>query len=343
VSPLPLSVLVPVWNAADTLGDALDDLRAQTFSEFEIVLVDDGSGDRSLAVALRHAASDARIRVMGGPHEGLVPALARGLEACRGEFVARFDADDRCAPTRFERQVAWLRACPELSLVSCLVTGETTDGSPLAGGMMRYLAWLDGVRAPEQIAAQRFIESPIVHPSVMARAAALRAVGGYREAGFPEDYDLWLRMLGAGMRMAKVPETLVTWRDSPRRATRVDARYHADRFRACKLAHLLEGPLKDRREVVVWGAGLEGKPWLRALRGAGLHVRCVAELHAGRIGQRIHGTPCIHADALASAMHAMAGGPLCLVAIGVAAARDPVRSHMSARGFEEGVAYFFVC
>ncbi|MFN7135207.1 MAG: glycosyltransferase family 2 protein, partial [Myxococcales bacterium] len=103
---LPVSVLLPVRNAEPWLEEALGSLRAQTFPDYELIAVDDGSTDRSAAILARAAAEDPRIRVVPGPAKGISAALNAGLVHCTGELVARMDADDVALPKRFERQLA---------------------------------------------------------------------------------------------------------------------------------------------------------------------------------------------------------------------------------------------
>ena len=103
--------------------------------------------------------------------------------------------------------------------------------------MRRYATWLNALCTPDAIRDALFVESPIAHPTAVITRAALDGVGGYRDTGGPEDYDLWLRLLLAGHRAAKVPEVLLSWRDSPRRLSRVDPRYHRRRFFATKVEH----------------------------------------------------------------------------------------------------------
>jgi hypothetical protein len=165
----------------------------------------------------------------------------------------------------------------------------------------------------------------------MLRTAPLRARGGYRDCGGPEDYDLWLRGHAAGWRFAKRPESLLQWRDGPGRLTRVDPRYAPARFQALKLEALRRGPLSGGRGVVLWGAGRIGKAWSRSLAGAGLRVTAFVEVDPDRIGRRVHGAPVV-------AVAGAAGfpGALHLAAVGQRGARERIRAAARALGLEEG-------
>src|SRR5690606_25812923 len=108
-----VSVLMPCYNAAATLDETLASLAAQNHSDFEIVAVDDGSRDDTLAILHNWAAREPRLRVLAREHAGIIPALNAGLEACRGAYVARMDADDLSDPARLSKQSAYLDAHPE--------------------------------------------------------------------------------------------------------------------------------------------------------------------------------------------------------------------------------------
>ena len=228
--------------------------------------MDDGSRDGSAALLEARAAMDSRLRVVHTPPLGLVAALNRGLAEATAPFVARMDGDDIAHPERLERQARRLEADPGTDVLGCRVALVTTPAVPSSGGMQAYVEWLNGLLDHESMARDRFVESPLAHPSVVLRREVLDGLGGWRDLHGPEDYDLWLRAFDAGHRFAKLPEVLLGWRDRPNRLTRTDPRYAPERFLELKLAALGRGPLAGGRGVVVWGAGPVGKGWARALR-----------------------------------------------------------------------------
>jgi GT2 family glycosyltransferase len=198
-----VTVVLPIYNAEPFLADAIGSILTQSFRDFELIAIDDSS-DTSGQILDRFARADNRVRALHQLNAGMVAALNRGLDLARGEFIARMDADDVCHPERFARQVAFLDAHPDMAVVGCAVT--LIDE---AGNRIREVEYPS---TPEAIAA--FLEngSPLAHPSVMMRRAAVLAVGGYREAyRNAEDYDLWLRM-AERYRMANLPEHLLFYR-----------------------------------------------------------------------------------------------------------------------------------
>lgn len=282
-----VSVVLPYRDAALTLDDALRSIAAQSLPDFECLLVDDGSIDGSAARAATVAARDRRFRLLSSDG-GLVAALNRGIAAARGAVIARMDADDLAHPRRLELQLAGLAADPQLSVIGCLV--ESFPVTTLGAGMRRYQHWLNGLRTPEAIRNALFVESPIAHPSAMIRRDALAAAGGYRNTGGPEDYDLWLRLLLGGHRAAKVPATLLFWRDSPGRLSRSDRRCDRQRFFATKLAHFAAA-VPPARALDICGAGPTGRGWARALRTRGYRIRRFIDVSPRRWHRSIDGVP----------------------------------------------------
>lgn len=199
-----LSVLLPVRDGAETLDAAISSIRRQSFRDFELLVLDDGSRDASPDIARRHAAEDPRVRLLGNPASGLVAALNFGIESAQAPLVARMDADDVALPDRFERQVARLAAEPEL-----LVLGTATVRIDAQGRRL-------GVAIPPADPAElsRVLErvNAIAHPTVVMRRQALEAVGGYRRAYLrAEDYDLWLRLAECG-KLSNLAEPLLEYR-----------------------------------------------------------------------------------------------------------------------------------
>ncbi len=326
-----VSVLLPVRDAARTLDACLDSLAAQTLGDHEIVAVDDGSRDGSGESLLARARADRRLRVLRTPPRGLVAALRLALEEARAPLVARMDADDVARGERLARQAERLERDASVGVLGCRVALVSPPGAPAGEGMRAYVEWQNTLLDHDAIARDRFVESPLVHPSVAMRTAALRALGGWRELDGPEDYDLWLRAFDAGLRFAKVAETLLDWRDSPGRLTRTDPRYAPARFLALKVEALARGPLSPARPVVVWGAGPVGKAWSRALRAAGHELRAFVEVDPRKLGRRLHGVPVV-AVGEAGALR----GPLHLAAVGQKGARERIRAEAARLGLADG-------
>ena len=244
------------------------------------------------------------------------------------------DADDVSHPARLERQLSLLHDSGA-DMVGCQVRIVDALGQAV-GSMRRYEQWSNSLIEPSRIAAMRFVELPIVNPTLMTRREVFEL--GFRDGPWPEDYDLCLRALGQGRTAAKVPEVLFDWIDSGDRLTRTDARYSPEAFDRCRKIHLLDGPLSGKTTFDLWGAGQTGKPWLRWLQSEGFTVRHAVEVSPKKIGTRIHGVPVI-AD---TALPLPDGTPL-IIAVGAAGARELIEADLVKTGYLPGKDAWFVC
>jgi glycosyltransferase involved in cell wall biosynthesis len=201
-----ISVLMPAYNATRYLREAIDSVLAQSFADFELILLDDGSTDQTPQVLKEYAWRDARIRVHGGANRGISQTLNDGLAMARGEFIARMDADDISLPERFAKQVRFLREHPEHVLVGSRCMMIDPEGFPICE---KFDIALDH----EEINASLMkMGWPLVHPAVMMRAAAVRSIGGYDVTyRTNQDHDLFLRLAEIG-RLANLPEVLLKYR-----------------------------------------------------------------------------------------------------------------------------------
>lgn len=277
-----VSVVLPVYNAEATLARAIASLQAQTDPDFELIAVDDGSTDGSAAILRGLAEADPRIRVLTRSHEGIVAALNAGLAAARAPYVARMDADDESHPSRLAAQRAMLDADPGLGVASCLVAHPAPEA---AAGYAHHVAWLNRVVTAEDVERERFVEAPLAHPSAMFRRELVARHGGYRDGDFPEDYELWLRWLEAGVRMAKAQEVLLTWHDPPGRLSRTHPRYDVEAFYRLKagyLARWLAAHNPHHPAITVWGSGKTSRRRAALLEAHGVRIRGYIDVDPAR-------------------------------------------------------------
>ena len=322
-----VSVLLPVRNGGMPLYEAIDSLSSQTFSDFEVVAVDDGSADGSYEVLDEWSERDARVRVIRQEPSGIVGALERARSAARGRYLARMDSDDIAHPSRLERQLALVESD---SLVGCGCAVEYFPAASVGEGARRYEAWINTSVTHEEIAREMFVECPLAHPTFFMRADAVADIGGYRDRDWPEDYDLILRLWARGGRLGKVPETLLRWREGPDRLSRNDERYAPEAFLRCKVHHLRRTLLRDRDRVVIWGAGPVGKALAVELLGAGTELVAFVEVDPRKVGQDIHGAPVVDTEAglsISDVLH--------LASVGQVGAREHLRATLAGAGLRE--------
>ncbi|MGD2070305.1 MAG: glycosyltransferase [Gemmatimonadota bacterium] len=324
---MSVSVLLPVRDGAAWLSQCIRSLEGQTLRDFEVVAVDDGSTDGTASVLGDWSQRNPRVTMLRQEPLGLVAALERARAAASGTWLARMDADDVALPERLERQLALVEGTP--GLVGCGCRIEYFPRARLRDGALRYERWLNGLLEPDEIERDFFVECPLAHPTFFVRAEAVDEVGGYRDRGWPEDYDLLLRLREAGGRFAKVGAMLLRWRDRSDRLSRTAAPYAPEAFRRCKVHFLLRDHLADR-DAVVWGAGPTGKAFAVALGEAGGTLRAFVDLDPRKIGQEIHGVPVVPPGAVSDHRDAYV-----LAAVGQEGAREEIRATLRGAGWAE--------
>jgi glycosyltransferase involved in cell wall biosynthesis len=196
-----ISVVLPVFNGERHIAQALNSILDQTFQDFELIVINDGSTDSTLEILQNFARKDKRIRIVSRENKGLVASLNEGIDLAGGTWLARMDADDVAYPKRFEWQLA------------CL---EQTAADICGGGVSRFGSSDRRVFKPraddEAIKMQMLFSCPFAHPTVMMRTVMARQLQYDPAWGKAEDYDLWERAARAGWKMANVPDVLLAYR-----------------------------------------------------------------------------------------------------------------------------------
>jgi glycosyltransferase involved in cell wall biosynthesis len=199
-----VSVVMPAFNAAGFLDEAVCSILDQTFRDFEFIIVDDGSTDDTARILRKYAKADSRVRVVLQANEGMIPALNRGCRLARGHFIARMDADDISLPQRLEKQVEFLERHPKIGILGTWIRRIDQNGS--------VVGTLYPSPNPQVLKWFHFFQVCVVHPTVLMRREVLEKVNFYRvDAVHAEDRDLWLRASSV-TQFSNVPEILLNYR-----------------------------------------------------------------------------------------------------------------------------------
>lgn len=205
-----ISVLMPAYNAELFLADAIGSILQQTFKDFELIIVDDGSTDSTPNILSEFSKKDSRIRIIKNDSNlGIVQALNKGLLVCRGEYIVRMDADDISTPDRLSRQIPFMENHPEIVVLGASLSYIDAQGKSL--GVVRECS----------TSGSLLFANPLLHPTVVIRKRALDKIGVYYEEKYryAEDYFLWLRLSKEG-RIDAIPDVVLYYRISGE-ATRV--------------------------------------------------------------------------------------------------------------------------
>lgn len=200
-----ISVILPVYNAERYVVRAVESILSQTFTDFELLITDDGSTDRSLSLLQPYAAKDHRIQLTSHANQGVSKTRNQMLHQAKGEFIAVMDADDIALPDRFARQIEFLREHPEVVCVGSAHAVIDQQG--------RFLSHLPLPQTDAEIQQAALAgHGSICHPCAMVRRAAMLTVGGYNEdLHSAHDLDLWLK-LGEIGKLANLEASLLQYR-----------------------------------------------------------------------------------------------------------------------------------
>lgn len=244
-----VSFVMSVYNGGEFLEETMESIAAQTFSNWECVVIDDCSVDATPDILARWARRDERIRVSRNPENlRLAASLNRGLELARGRYVARVDADDICTPDRLEKQVAFMDSHPELSVSSCKYF--TLRGDQVCQRLAKQRTDPEGVRA------LLLFTNPILHPGVIARTEDMRAMRYDPRCTCTEDLDVWTRMAANGEKLAIQDAYLMIYRlhDKQITATTLEAQRREVRSIAARLYRTCLWEPSDRELDMLLGS-----------------------------------------------------------------------------------------
>jgi glycosyltransferase involved in cell wall biosynthesis len=329
------SVVLPVYNGGRFLAEAIESILVQTDGDFELVIVDDGSTDDTPEIISRYGRADRRIRSVRQAHAGVAQAANRAIGEARGAYIARMDADDLAHLERVQRQADFLDEHSDTGLVASRVEYL---GDPEANrGLAVFVEWNNSILTAEELAIHRFVETPVVQPSVMFRSELPSLFGPYRDGPFPEDYELWLRWLEHGVRMAKLPQLLLQWRETPGRLTRTDERYSVDAFYGIKAPYLFRWLATNNPHhpnVIIWGAGRTSRKRQCSLTKLGVRVQAYVDIDPDKIGYNIGGADVIWPEDLPAPADCFVLGW-----VSSRGAREEIEARLQARGFQRGRNY----
>jgi len=329
-----VTVVLPFFNAGKTLFRAAESILGQEFAHWECILVDNNSTDGSREIALSLERKDSRFRLISEKRQGVMFASNRGYKSAIGEYIARMDADDVARPERLGLQFDFLNQNPAYGAVAGLV--EHVGDPETTGGFRRFVEWNNSVVSYEEIYNRRFIEAPIVNPTAMWRRQTMDRFGPYRSGDFPEDYEMWLRWLDGGVKIAKVPRVVLDWYDSEERLTRTDPIYSDRAFYEIKSRYLAKWLSENNAHhpgVWIWGASRISRRRAKILEEKGVRIDAFIDTKKSRQLDR----EVIYYEDLPPA-----GKGFILTYIRQMNNREKIQTFLEERGYVEGKDYLLV-
>ena len=266
-----ISVVLPFSNNADTLAKSIESIRSQSFEKFELLLIYSNPDDESQRIAGEYASLDPRILLHADRAEQIVHALNNGIHSSKGKYIAFLDAEDISHPERLRKQYDFLEKNKEFDLIGSCV--NYINDEDMQFRLFEYVKWHNRIITHADICNNRFVGSPLIHSSVMFRRQLTKKHEMFRLGDFPEDHELWLRLLDKGIKMCKYPEVLIDWKDPSKKIALSHEQYASQAFYEIKTTYLYNWLKLNNRfhpKVVVWGAGYLARQRFSLLQDMGI-------------------------------------------------------------------------
>ena len=251
-----VSIITPCKNAERWLEACFESIKNQSYSNWELIIIDDSSTDNSYNILESLAKSDSRVKVFKNPDQGIIAALNKGLQSSTGSFIARMDADDLMPSQRIEKMVSRLQTSPDKTVVTGLVS--YFSDSEVSEGYQSYEKWINEVNASATQWKSVYRECVIASPNWMIRRNDFLSIGGFADLDYPEDYDLVFKWYQHQFQVECIEEVTLFWREHPDRTSRNSDHYQQQAFFELKLKRFIELDYKGG-PLVIWGDNVKSK------------------------------------------------------------------------------------
>lgn len=252
-----ISILIPFKNTEAFLEQCLQSIINQSYTNWELCIIDDHSTDSSFTIVQKFATADNRIKLYKNKGNGIIEALKLAYSKCNGEFITRMDSDDVMPNNKLEVLVNNLISKGKGHVATGLVHYFSKNG--ISDGYKKYETWLNNLTSKGKNYTQIYKECVIPSPCWMVYKLDFEAIGAFNSNTYPEDYDLTFRFYKNNIKVVGSNTVLHHWRDYQTRASRTDDNYAENSFLDLKLHYFLELDYNKNRPLVIWGAGKKGK------------------------------------------------------------------------------------
>ncbi len=278
-----VSILMPAKNAALYIDDCIQSIIKQSYTEWELIVVNDHSTDATLHHLAQFATLDSRIHVHNNKGQGIIAALRLAYAHARGAYITRMDADDIMPSHKINSLVS------VASEGSSVATGLVSyfSNNELGEGYKKYTKWLNDNLLSRQPFEDIYKECVIPSPNWMMHRSTLDRIGAFDSDRYPEDYDLCFRMHKFGLKVMTVNDVLHHWRDYPERSSRTDSNYVDNRFLALKVSYFAELESEDGASIYLWGSGKKGKAIAKLLQEQNISFHWITN-NEKKIGHTIY-------------------------------------------------------
>lgn len=330
-----ISILVPFKNTESFIGECLDSILKQSYTNWEAIFVDDGSEDSSFAIVESTSKQEARIKPYKNNSIGIISALQTAYSHCKGEFITRMDSDDIMSTDRLEVMVKSLEKYGRKHLAVGQVHYFREDG--LSEGFAKYERWLNRLTKIGSNYSEIYKECVVPSPCWMLHRSDFEACEGFKPNRYPEDYDLAFRFYKAGYTCIPCDKVLLHWRDYNTRTSRTHENYAHNSFLDLKVHYFLDLNYDASRPLAIWGAGTKGKTLAKILLSFNISFYWICD-NPKKIGKHIYDQKLLNFDYLMQL-----NNPQSIVTVANEQAQEEIKLYFEKQSMQSMIDYFFFC
>lgn len=330
-----ISILTPFKNTAGFLHECLESIRNQTYTNWELLIIDDHSTDNSRTIVENYARKDSRIKLLTNQGNGIIDALKCAFRNSKGDYITRMDSDDVMTFDKLEVLLNTLLENGNQHLAVGLVHYFREDG--ISDGYERYERWLNALTIQGTNYSEIYKECVIPSPCWMLHKDDLLVCDAFNPNRYPEDYDLTFRFYKHKMKCIPCDKVLHHWRDYTTRTSRTDEHYAQNYFLEIKLHYFLELDYDRNRILTVWGAGFKGKRIARMLKKKNVPFIWICN-NPKKIGKHIYDIE-LHSFTFLNELE----NAQCIVTVSNELSQERIRNYFETQKMKSMVDYFFFC
>lgn len=330
-----VSILTPFKNTAEFLPECIESIQKQTYTNWELLIVDDGSTDNSFAIVERFASKDIRIKLFKNLGKGIIEALQHAYLKSSGELITRMDSDDIMTPNKLDVLSRHLLQKGKGHLATGLVKYFSKQG--INAGYKSYEEWLNRLTKTGDNYSEIYKECVIPSPCWMLFKEDLEAIEAFRPNRYPEDYDLTFRCYEHELKCIPCHEVIHLWRDYSSRTSRTHEHYAQNYFLDIKLHYFLKLEYDTSRTLTVWGAGFKGKSIAKSLIEKQIPFYWICD-NPKKIGKHIYGQELLNFSYLKQLKN-----PQSIVTVANQNAQKEIKDYMMQQRMQSMIDYFFFC
>jgi glycosyltransferase involved in cell wall biosynthesis len=330
-----VSILIPFKNTELFLPECIASIQGQSYSQWEVIAVDDHSTDNSRQILDSIADKDPRIKVLSNTDDGIIMAMRTAHAASSGHYITRMDSDDVMKPEKIQSMVSALQKSGPGKIALGKVRYFSSKG--ISNGYKRYEVWLNNLTHNGINFEERYKECVIPSPCWMLHREDLAKCGAFNENRYPEDYDLAFRMFAAGLTPLPCEEVLHLWRDYDTRTSRTSEHYAQNYFLDLKVFYFLKLDYDSNRPLVIWGAGTKGKTVAKLLGKQKVPFYWVCD-NPNKIGKEIYGQILLSFTQIGKMKK-----PQSIITVANAKAQKQIRSFLEDHSQEDMTDFYFFC